>query len=572
MQAAADYAFCRNYVKGLELKTGGRGSATLRLAATAAAAELRDAELGAVHAQYELAELVRLPANSSPPLPADAPLVLPYDTAFNQLFAGKTPPDGARLSDKTLPIQHQAIEDRASAVQAADDALAAVTEDYQRGRSDAASVAACSRELLRQQRAFIETVCGYNRNIADYALLVVPPTMTPQGLVKALIGPPAKTAAPPGSAGEQPVRATSADEPIPSNPIRSGNEPTLAPPRDRRKATEPGASPIPDALKPVGKNEPPLRPPVPDPPSVIERPVVPIESFPSPSAPIPRTAHKPIRPPASMGDLAGSAAAAAPLYSALVAATPTARAKQLAAALYWDRSLPKDSGKPIGLADCLLRDGNVDHRATIEAYWLVGQRAAEYQLLAEQVELLDAIGPVALERRNQPSGAADMLRLQTAQLAAKATMRDGHVALIEAQYALALRIGALDDAAWPLASTVPHTGSYSLRLERQPPSLAESWPVRRLAAMMPGLGQNVQERAAAVVDADAARVAAIDKYALGGATIDQAIEGVGEQTQQTSAFLDAVAAYNSAIAEYVTTVLPPETPPNKFVTALVTKP
>ena len=150
---------------------------------------------------------------------------------------------------------------------------------------------------------------------------------------------------------------------------------------------------------------------------------MPIESFPSPSAPTSRTTHKPIRPPASMGDLAGSTAAA-PLYSALVAAMPTARAKQLAVALYWDRSLPKDSGKPIGLADCLLRDGGIDHRATIEAYWLVRKRAAEYQLLAEQVELLDAIGPVALERRNEPSGAADMLRLQTAQLAAKAAMRD----------------------------------------------------------------------------------------------------------------------------------------------------
>lgn len=104
VQAAADYTFCRNYMKGLELKTGGRGSATLRLAATAAAAELRDTELGAVHAQYELAELARLPANSSPPLPANAPLVLPYDTAFNQLFAGKTPPDGCGCRTKRFPF------------------------------------------------------------------------------------------------------------------------------------------------------------------------------------------------------------------------------------------------------------------------------------------------------------------------------------------------------------------------------------------------------------------------------------------------------------------------------------
>jgi hypothetical protein len=578
VEAAADYTFCRDHVKALErLGTGGRGDASVRLAATAATAQLRDAELAAVRAQYDLAELARLSAGSSPPLPANAPLVLPYDTKFNQLFAGRTPPDGARLSEKTLPIQRQAIDDRAAAVQAADDALAAVTENYRNGRGDAAAVIACSRELLRQQRAFIETVCAYNRNIADYAMLVVAPTTTPQDLVAILIGPPAKSAGPAGSAGDQSVRATGAIEAIPPNPMRQPgrNEPTPAPPRDRWKATEPAAAPLPDALRPAGKNQLPLRPPVPDPandvPSILERPVVPIDTLPTPSTPTSRKTNKPIRPPAAMDGLGGSAAAA-PLYSALVAAMPAARAKQLALTLYWDRSLPKGAGKPIGLGDSLLRDGDIDHWATVEAYWLVRQRAAEYQLVAEQVASLDAIGPVALQRRNEPSGAADMLRLQTAQLAAKAMLSDSRVALVQAQYRLALRIGALADADWPLASTVPHTGGYLLKLEAQPDSLAESWPVRRLAATMPALGQNVQERAAAVVDADAARADAIDKYALGGAAIERAIESVTEQTAQTFAFLEAVSAYNRAIAEYATTVLPPGTPAQKLVAALVAKP
>ena len=577
VQAAANYTFCRDHVKGLEhIKTSGLGDASLRLAATAATAQLRDAELAAVGAQYELAELLRLPAGSSPPLPTDAPLVLAYDTKFNQMFAGRTPPEGARLSDKTLPIQRQAIEDRAAAVQAADDALSAVRENYRNGRGDAAAVVACSRELLRQQRAFIESVCGYNRNIANYVLLVVAPTATPQDLATYLIGPPAKTASPAGAAGDQSVRATSGIEPIPPNPMRqpTDNQPTPAPPRDRWKTTDAAAAPFPDALKPVDKNLPPLRPPVPDSPSepsVIERPLVPIDTLPRPSGPTSRTTNRPIRPPVSMGDLDGSAAAA-PLYAALFAATPAARAKQLALAVYWDRSLPKDSGRPINLADCLLRDGNDDHRATVETYWLARQRAAEYQALAGQVELLDAVGPVALEHRRELSGAADMLRLQTAQLAAKAMLREAQVALVEAQYALALRIGALADAAWPLASTVPHTGGYALKLENQPPSLTESWPVRRLVATMPGLGENVREHAAAVVEADVARVAAIDKYAGGGATIDRAIDSVVEQTEQTFAFLEATTAYNRAIAEYATTVLPPGTPPNKLVAALVAKP
>ena len=57
---------------------------------------------------------------------------------------------------KSFPLQRQAIDDRAAAVQAADDALVAVTDNLQTGKGDAAAVVACSRELLRQQRAFIE--------------------------------------------------------------------------------------------------------------------------------------------------------------------------------------------------------------------------------------------------------------------------------------------------------------------------------------------------------------------------------------------------------------------------------
>ena len=48
--------------------------------------------------------------------------------------------------------------------------------------------------------------------------------------------------------------------------------------------------------------------------------------------------------------------------------------------------------------------------------------------------------------------------------------------------------------------------------------------------------------------------------------------GVGRQTQQTLAFLDILTDYNRAIAEYVLTVLPPATPADKLVAALVVKP
>ena len=570
-QAIAEYHFCADHAKTLgQIRSTGRGDALVRLAEATATAQLREAELNVTRLQYELAEFMRLPAGSPLPLPSDRPLVVPYRTSFKELFAGRTPPEQARLAERILPLQRQAIDNRAVAVQAADDALAAVEENLQYGKGDAASVVACSRELLRQQRAFIEAVCDYNRSIADYAFLVVNPATTPQELVAILIGPPQSPggSSPTGAspkANERPERPTSATEPIPPNPMRqpSRNEPTPAPPREeweRLKSTPPAS---PGGLRRIGKDEPPLQPP----PSgtfgksagALEKPLTPLDSLPPSLGSTSRTTNRPT-------------GVATPLYSALVAASPGARAKQLTVTLHWDRTLPDGAGKPINLADCLMRDGSTNRRATIEAFWLVRQRAAQYQVLAGQMELFESLEPVVLEHRNQPSGASDMLRLQTAKRATQAMMDEAHVALVEAQYALALRIGAVADDAWPLASTVPHSGSYLLKLDAQPRSLVESWPVRRLAATMPGLSENVQQRAATVVDADTARVAVAEKYAVGIATIDEALDGVAEQTEQTSAFLESLTAYNRAIAEYATMVLPPGVSAAKLAGALVAKP
>ena len=244
-QAVAEYHFCWDHAKTLDrIKMAGRADASLRLAESTAAAQLREAELNATRKQFELSELLRSPPGSPLPLPSDRPLVVPYRTSYKELFASRTPPEPARLAEKILPIQRQAIDDRAAAVQAAEDAFVAVTDDLQTGRSSTAAVASCSRELLRQQRAFAEAVGSYNRNIADYALMVVASGTSAQDLVNILIGPPQSTgtsapsgAAPPsGTApptGTSPpsgmappsnngraVRTTSGEEPIETTPAR----------------------------------------------------------------------------------------------------------------------------------------------------------------------------------------------------------------------------------------------------------------------------------------------------------------------------------------------------------------
>jgi hypothetical protein len=597
-QAVAEYHFCHDHAQQLgRTQTMGNEPAALRLARTSAAAMLRQAELEATRAQCELARLVRLPADAPLPLPADRPHVGSYRTNFRELFAGRTPPDPAALMERILPIGRQAVDDQAAAVQAAEDALAAAADEGQNGRGDATAVTESSRELLRQQRAFIRSVCEYNRNIADYGLSVAGPTANPQALVAILIGVAPQGVAPVISSDDRGVQPTAASEPL-NNPMRQPSrneptlapprggwrtpEPTLAPPRDEPKKNEPTLAPSRDGLRPLGRNEPTLAPPRDEqgkePASVEPKSLVPIEPLPS-SAPRSRTANKPAiadrTAPLPSEDGPGekiTTSATSPLYPALVDTSPIMRAKQLTVALHWDRSLPEGIGKPISLVDCLMRAAGGNRQATIDAYWRLRQRAAEYQVLVQQTELLEGLGLVVLDRRNERSGATEMLQLRSAQLATQATLREAHVALIEAQYALALRLGATGDAAWPLASTVPHSGRYLLKLEAQPQSLVQSWPIRRLAATVPGLSESVQQHAAAVVEADTARVAAAEKYRAGGILAAQAIASITTQTEQTLALLDSLTEYNRAIAEYVLAVLPPAPPADRLVAALVVKP
>lgn len=586
VQAMGEYRFCSEHVKNLgSVEPGGKESASLRLARASAEAMLRQSELEATGAQCELGRLMQLAPGTPLPLPADKPHVGPYRTNYQELFSGRTPPESAVLMERILPIRRQAIDARAAAVVAAEDVLTTLLEQP-RHATDAETT--CRRELLRQQRALMRAACDYNRDIAEYGLAVAAPATSPEALTAILIGPRQPTAS--NQAIGSPVGQASAGVPAPAAPRTGwrGSEPTLAPPRDAGKKQEPTLAPPRDAVRPasneeptlapprdklhsLGKNEPTLAPPRKKAPKESAKsengPLVPVQlPSASPSAPQSKTANKPVT------DGQAAVPSASPLYPALVAAAPAGRAKQLAVALYWNRSLPAGIGKPLSLADCLMRDPGTDRRGSIEAYWLVSRRGAEYQVVAQQAELLDGLMPVALERRNEPTGAAEMLRLNWAQLATQASLREAQAALVESQYALALRIGATGEGAWPLASTVPHSGNYLLRLEAQPPGAVESWPVRRLAATIPALGQSVQQHAAAVVEADAARVTAAEQYRTGGAPIESAIEAVFAQTQETMAALNAISDYNRAIAEYALTVMSPATPVGKLVAALVVKP
>jgi len=577
----------------------------LAAARASAAAAVRMAELEALCAQHDLAEAAMLPATAPLPLPADPPHVGTYRTYFEEVFSARNPPARARLIHRNLPIRRQAIEVRALAVRAAQDALEAATEAHQVGRADLGAELSAIRQLGRQCRALLTSVCNYNHDIADYALSVAGPQTDENVLAAMLIRPsqdgtrPAARSADSAEASqpsdaEDPsappseVRPATLNEPVPSPSTEQSapappqgelqslgqQTPTLAPPQE---SAEPDDAGEPATAKPSGDSEqsvmekPAQAPPsdgaaatirsVPAETSEPERPMVPVPA--GASTPIERTANKPVV------DEQGISQPTSALYPGLVAAKPAVRAKHLNEALHWRRTLPEPLGEPIDLRECLAGVSGADRRPVIAAYWLAAQRAAEYQVLAGQVDFLEELVPVAMERRNEPLGPAAMLDLRALRLAAQADLLRAHLELLDAQFQLTRRVGRPLDSPWLLPATTPHAGPYLLKLEAQPRELVESWPLRRLAAVIPALADGLQGRAAAVVEADAARAAATEGYRAGTEPMPRLLASITRQTEETLAFLETLTEYNEAIADYALAVLPSTIPAEQLAKTLV---
>jgi len=538
-------------------------AALLRTAQASSAALLREVEVAVVEAQHELAASAMLPADAPLPLPADRPHVGPYVTHFDELFSRRSAPPAARLIDRTLPIRRRAIDSRASAVLAAADALSASAEAYRQGGSELSAVLICARQHLRQQQALIQSVCLYNHDIAEYVFGAVPPGTNAHGLVGMLIKPAGESirplvnedtpARPVSPETDLRVEAAGHDQQLPTPAVRQ-DPPATTPPATTPPATTPPAT-TPPATTPPAQDD------TPSPAQVPKRAIVPVE--PLPLKPAQRQADKPVVEEDSAAAV-NAAATVPPLYPALLDAAPGVRARQLALVLHWDRSLPEAIGPPIGLKTCLESCSRADRLSMIEAYWQARQRAAEYQVVVSQAELLDDL--IGLVSRRDGGGSA---RLHSAQLTTAAAVREAHVALIEAQFALARQIGRLSDSPWPIPSTAPHSGPYLLKVESQPKELIQSWPLRRLASTIPTLAECMRDRAQAVVRSDSARAAAVTGYRDGTRSVEQALSAISRQTDETLAFLQTLSDYNRGIAEYVLAVLPEDAAAGRVAAALV---
>lgn len=217
---------CRAFLDALSPRSG--DEAALETARAAAAATLAERELAVVAAQYELAEHSFWTNDLMPspvlPLPSDLPVVGPYNTRFDRVFAARPAPSRAELAQRTLPMREKAIIARAKAVAAAETALEAARRGYLDGSCRLEQVEAALERWLGQQGRFLRAARDYNQEIADYAATVKIGPIDNVTFVTMLMGP---QAIPEASRMAEVVTPVMGGSPI----MLPQGAPTPAPPR-----------------------------------------------------------------------------------------------------------------------------------------------------------------------------------------------------------------------------------------------------------------------------------------------------------------------------------------------------
>jgi len=201
--------------------------ATLDVAAAAARADLADARARLNTAQQELVDLARLPVGEPLPWPVDRPLADPYQTHFDAIFANRIATGRVRAIVRSLPARHEALAARATAVLAAEKAMAMAEADHAKGKRPIEAVIAAHAALVGQQEDFLEAVRTYNLEIAEYAMAVAELSLPDDQFVAMLIGTPIQWRPP-----TEPTGAASLP-PAAGPPAVSTIPPSAAPPASR---------------------------------------------------------------------------------------------------------------------------------------------------------------------------------------------------------------------------------------------------------------------------------------------------------------------------------------------------
>jgi hypothetical protein len=195
-KVAADFARVRwaaEAVERFDLVAAGQDPhdrTVLDVATVAARADLAEARAQLGGSQQELIDLARIPGTDPPPWPVDRPLVVPYQTHFDTIFANRMATGRVRAIARTLPARHETVAARAAAVRAAEKAVAMAEIDHAKGQRPIEAVIAAHQALVTQQRDFVRAVQAYNLDIAEYAMAVGDLSMPDDQFARMLVGTP----------------------------------------------------------------------------------------------------------------------------------------------------------------------------------------------------------------------------------------------------------------------------------------------------------------------------------------------------------------------------------------------
>lgn len=179
--------------------------ATLDVATAAARADLADARAQLGAAQQELVDLSKLPVTDPLPWPVDRPLAIPYQTHFEAIFANRPATGRVRAIARTLPARHEALEARAAAVRAAEQAATMAEADHAQGKRPIEAVIAAHAALVGQQREFLQATKAYNLDIAEYAMAAADLSIPDDRFAAMLIGAPIQWRQPPTAVPANPT-------------------------------------------------------------------------------------------------------------------------------------------------------------------------------------------------------------------------------------------------------------------------------------------------------------------------------------------------------------------------------
>lgn len=223
------------------------------------------------------------------------------------------------------------------------------------------------------------------------------------------------------------------------------------------------------------------------------------------------------------------------------------------------------STRPLALLEALERSGDRSRRLWItQAYWKLAAAAARYRFAVDAEERLTLIAP--------GGGPDDLPLLDLATADARAEAASAGVDLVTAQQELVdlVRLPVIEPAPWPV--DLPLTAAYQTHFETIFAARPATGRIRAIHRQLPLSHRALVARAEAAAAAEERFATAEAAHARGQSPIGPVLAAHDTIRAQEEAFVDAIRAYNLAIAEYVMAVADASVPDERFASMLIGQP